>query len=87
MDIGSWGSLLELLPKNPDENVLVGNHLGIDTKRTLVFGGERLLATMGVKDLIIIDTDDAFMVCTIDREQDVKAIVERLIAEKKTRLV
>jgi len=77
-DIGSWGSLLELLPADNEGNVLIGNHLEIDTKDTLVFGSKRLVATMGVRDLIIIDTDDAVMICAKNREQDVKAIVTKL---------
>jgi mannose-1-phosphate guanylyltransferase len=77
-DIGSWGSLLELLPADHERNVVIGNHLEIDTKGTLVFGSKRLVATIGVCDLIIIDTDDAVMICAKDREQDVKAIVSKL---------
>jgi mannose-1-phosphate guanylyltransferase len=86
-DIGSWGSLLELLPPDAAENVLVGNHLEIDTKGTLVFGGKRLVVTMGINDLIIIDTEDALLVCTKDREQDVKIIVEKLKASQQMELI
>jgi mannose-1-phosphate guanylyltransferase len=86
-DIGSWGSLLELLPRDANQNVFIGKHLEIDTKGTLVFGGERLVATMGVEDLVIIDTEDALMVCTRDREQDVKAIVEKLTAQQQVQFI
>lgn len=77
-DIGSWGSLFQLLPADPNGNVMVGHHLDIDTKGTLVFGGKRLIATLGVSDLIIVETDDAVLVCSRDHEQAVKAIVEQL---------
>jgi len=86
-DIGSWGSLLELLPADKEENILIGNHLEIDTKGTLVFGSKRLVATIGVRDLIIIDTDDAVMICAKDREQDVKAIVTKLKDTKQVELM
>jgi mannose-1-phosphate guanylyltransferase len=86
-DIGSWGSLLELLPADEEENVLIGNHLEIDTKGTLVFGSKRLVATMGVNDLIIVDTEDAVMVCSREREQDVKAIVNKLKDTGKLELI
>lgn len=86
-DIGSWGSLLELLPRDADNNVLIGPHLGFDTQDTLVFGNKRLVATIGVKNLIIIDTNDAVLVCSKEREQDVKAIVEQLKRENQTYLV
>ncbi len=78
-DIGSWGSLFDLLPADANGNVMVGHHLDIDTKGTLVFGGKRLVATLGVSDLIIVETDDALLVCSRAHEQAVKAIVERLM--------
>jgi len=77
-DIGSWGSLFDFLPANANENVLVGDHLDIQTRRTLVFGKNRLVATLGVNDLIIVDTEDALLVCSREYEQDVKTIVEKL---------
>jgi mannose-1-phosphate guanylyltransferase len=86
-DIGSWGSLLELLPADEEKNVLIGNHLEIDTKGTLVFGSKRLVATMGINDLIIVDTEDAVMVCSREREQDVKAIVDRLKDRRQLELI
>lgn len=86
-DIGSWGNLLELLPVDKDENVLIGNHLEIDTKGTLVFGSKRLVATMGIKDLIIVDTEDVVMVCSREREQDVKAIVNKLKDTRQLELI
>jgi mannose-1-phosphate guanylyltransferase len=52
--------------------------LDIHTQRTLVFGKNRLVATLGVKDLIIVDTEDALLVCSREYEQDVKTIVEKL---------
>ena len=80
-DIGSWGSLFGILSSDTDNNVFIGQHLNIDSKGTLVYGGKRLVAVMGVKDLVIVDTDDVLMVCSRDREQDVKSLVELL---KKT---
>ena len=75
-DIGSWGSLFDLLPADADGNVFVGPHIEIDTKNTMVFGDKRLVAVMGVQDLVIVDTEDVVMVCSREREQDVKALVE-----------
>ena len=77
-DIGSWGSLFDLLPADADGNVFVVPHIGIDAKNTLVFGDKRLVAVMGVHDLVIVDTQDVVMVCSREREQDVKALVEYL---------
>ena len=86
-DVGSWGSLFDLLPADKRENVLVGDTLDMDTRRTLVFSGNRLVATLGVQDLIIIDTEDALLVCSRDHEQEVKALVEKLIDRRRERLL
>jgi mannose-1-phosphate guanylyltransferase len=86
-DIGSWGSLFNLLPADADDNVFVGPHIKIDTKNTLVFGDKRLVAVMGVKDLVIIDTDDVVMVCSREREQDVKLLVELLKQTQQVHLI
>jgi mannose-1-phosphate guanylyltransferase len=78
MDVGSWASLAELLPADKDGNIFVGPHEEIDTHNTMVFGGKRLVATIGVQDLVIVDSDDAVLVCAKQREQEVREIVERL---------
>ena len=77
-DVGSWASLLELLPADGEENIVVGPHVGIDTRDTLIFGGERLVATIGLEGMVIVDTEDALLVCPREREQDVREIVSRL---------
>jgi mannose-1-phosphate guanylyltransferase len=86
-DVGSWGSLFDFLPADASGNVLVGEHLDIETVRTLVFGKKRLVATLGVKDLIIVDTEDALLVCSREHDQEVKRIVERLEDLKQSLLV
>jgi mannose-1-phosphate guanylyltransferase len=81
-DVGSWASLAELLAQvgNQDDsgNVVVGQHAGIDTTESLIFGGERLIATIGLEGLIVVDAGDAILVCPIDREQDVRDMVRHL---------
>jgi mannose-1-phosphate guanylyltransferase len=79
-DVGSWASLLKLLPADGEGNIIVGPHVGIDTRDTLVFGksGKRLIATIGLEGMMIVDTEDALLVCTREREQEVRAIVRQL---------
>lgn len=77
-DVGSWASLFDVLPADENGNRVVGRHMGIDTHDTLVMGSERLIATIGLEGLIIIDTEDALLVCTREREQDVRAMVKLL---------
>ena len=87
-DIGNWGRLLEKLSRAVGENVVIGcKHYGIDTAGCLIHGTERVVATIGVKDIIVIDTPDAVLVCHKDKAQDVKKIVETIRAEKKHHLL
>ena len=69
-------------------NVVVGSHLGIDTRDTLVFGrsgdGKRLIATIGLEGVVIVDTEDALLICSRGREQEVRAIVRELEARGET---
>jgi mannose-1-phosphate guanylyltransferase len=80
-DVGSWATLLDIVPSDDQGNVVSGEHLAIDTTRTLVRGQERLIVTIGLEDMIIVDTQDALLVCPTDRAQDVKAVVDRLKRE------
>ena len=79
-DVGSWASVFDVRPTDGDGNILLGRHESIDTANTLVYGGKRLIATIGVDNLIIVDTPDALLICRRGHEQDVKAIVNRLQA-------
>ncbi len=85
-DVGSWASLLDLLPADANGNTVVGPHVGIDTRDTLVFNknGKRLVATIGVEDLVIVDTEDALLVCPKEREQDVREMVRMLEREGRS---
>jgi mannose-1-phosphate guanylyltransferase len=84
IDVGSWSSLFDLLPRDPAGNVLIGPHQTVDTRDTLVMGGKRLIATIGVDNLVIVDTDDALLVCAKERVQDVRTIVKQLESAKQT---
>ena len=78
-DVGSFSSLYDVLEKDKDENVITGNVINVDTTGSIVYGSEnRLLAVLGLKDTIVIDTDDATLVCPKERAQDVKRIVDGL---------
>ena len=81
-DVGSWQALYELLAQEQDENgnITRGNmprYVQEDTTGTLVMS-DRFVVTIGVRDLVIVDTDDVLMVCHRDRAQDVRTIIERL---------
>ena len=78
-DIGSWATVSEIALKDECGNVVKAPHIGLDTNNCLIVGAEgKVVATVGVEDLIIVDTDDALLICRKDRAQDVKKIVDLL---------
>jgi mannose-1-phosphate guanylyltransferase len=86
-DIGSWKTLMELLEANQDDNVLAGEHITLDTSRTLIYSPKKLVATIGLQGLIIVETDDALLICSQDRCQDVRKIVDMLRDQGKEDLL
>ncbi len=77
-DVGSWSALWELAEKDASGNASRGDVQLQDTRDSLVFGDRRLIATLGVDGLIIVDTDDALLVADRSRSQDVREVVEDL---------
>jgi mannose-1-phosphate guanylyltransferase/mannose-6-phosphate isomerase len=87
-DVGSWNALDEVCEKDKDGNILKGNVLAHDCNDSIIYGQNRLIATLGLKNTVVVDTKDALLVCAKDRSQDVKILVEELnkkcCAEVKT---
>ena len=77
-DVGSWSALWELADKDASGNASRGDVQLQDTRASLVFGDRHLIATLGVDDLIIVDTDDALLVADRSRSQEVREVVEDL---------
>ncbi|GEM_PF-41839 len=79
-DVGSWSAVYDVLPRDQMNNVVVGRHVSPDTKNSLIYSPKRLVATIGLDDIVIVDTDDVLLVCPRSRAQDVKSVVELLRA-------
>lgn len=79
-DVGSWNELWRLGQRDGRGNLLRGDVLTIDVEDCLIWSGGRTVGAIGVKDLIIVETDDAVMVLPRSRAQDVKLLVEQLKA-------
>ncbi len=80
-DVGSWDALFDVFPADEKGNVFQGEgSVSLETKNTLIYNqfGDRLVATIGVEDLIIVNTGDVLLVCKKDHAQDVRQIVEQL---------
>ena len=80
-DIGSWGELMDILPRDDAGNVVNGQHLGLGTRDSLIFATSRPVATIGLENVVVVETPDVVLVCPRDRVQDVKKLVERLALE------
>ncbi|HEY4689778.1 MAG TPA: mannose-1-phosphate guanylyltransferase [Anaerolineae bacterium] len=78
-DVGSWESLLDILPGDEDGNVVIhAEHLTLGSRNILVHGQGRLVATIGLENVVIVDTDDVVFVCPKAMAQRVKELVDRL---------
>ena len=77
-DVGAWNSLDEVCVKDSEGNVISGNIIAQDCSETIIQGQKRLIAALGLKDTIVVDSPDALLVCAKDRSQDVKKLVESL---------
>ncbi len=89
-DIGGWSGLVDILQEDRDGNLLIGNEiLAVDTSKTLVYQedwkeGGRLIALLGVEDLIVVETNNAILICPRERAEEVRRLVEQLNAEGKS---
>ncbi|MCX7851452.1 MAG: mannose-1-phosphate guanylyltransferase [Caldilineales bacterium] len=79
-DIGSWAALLEVLPKDDHGNVVQARHFHLDSRNVLVFSRDRLIATIGLQDMVIVDTGDVILVMPVGRAQEVKQLLDALKA-------
>jgi mannose-1-phosphate guanylyltransferase/mannose-6-phosphate isomerase len=84
-DVGSWNSVYDIMSRDKDGNVKVGNIVDLDTKNSLIIGNKRLIATIGVKDLVIVDTPDAVVITKRGNDQKIKDLVNLLKKNPKTK--
>jgi mannose-1-phosphate guanylyltransferase/mannose-6-phosphate isomerase len=82
-DIGSWSALFKTSTKNKDNNAIYGDVQTYETINSYIYSSNRMIATIGINDLVIVDTPDAILVSSKEHDQKVKQIVELL--DKKGR--
>ncbi len=82
-DLGSWESIHQVSAKDEENNVTRGNVILQDTRNSLIFTTKKLVTSIGVENLIIVETDDALLVCDLNRTQDVKKLVGTLKQEDR----
>ena len=77
-DVGSWLAMERFREKNEFNNVISGNVVTVDTRNSVIQGEKKLIAAVGIEDLIIIDTEDALLVCDKNSAGDIKKVIENL---------
>lgn len=82
-DVGSWDALGALFPTDKDGNIVRAEHVGVDTNDCIIYSEDKLVATIGLNNMIVVNTKDALLVCDKEKAQEVKSIVNKLKELKK----
>ncbi len=80
-DVGSWDALFDVIPSDQNGNIVIGGqHIQVDTRNSLIYMNQdrRLIVTIGVDDLVVVDTGDVVLVCRKDQAQKVRQVVQQL---------
>jgi mannose-1-phosphate guanylyltransferase/mannose-6-phosphate isomerase len=83
-DVGSWDAIFELMGRDADGNLKVGDVIALDTQDTLIMADKRLITTIGLTDLLVIETGDAILIARRGDAQKVKQVVERLQQDRRS---
>ena len=84
-DLGLWPDLGALYPSDKQQNHVVGETLCENTHHCVIHGGERLIATLGIKNLIVADTEDALLIAHRDQAQDIRSLVDKLKSQNNAK--
>ena len=84
-DVGSWDSVYEILDKDENQNVKLGDVVDIDTSNSLIFADKRLISTIGLKDMLIVETKDAIFLAKKGESQRVKSLIKKLQGQASKR--
>lgn len=77
-DVGSWLALERINKTNEKGNIVKGNAITIDSKNSIIQAEKKLIAAIGIENLIIVDTEDALLICSKESTQDIKKVLENL---------
>jgi mannose-1-phosphate guanylyltransferase len=86
-DIGSWAAVYEMLAKKSGENVAAGKIFALDSSGNFLWSPDKFIAAVGIRNLIVVETKDALLICPRERSQDVGKIVKWLEERKRRELL
>lgn len=82
-DVGSWTALERINLSDDEGNIIKGNIVSVDTKKCIIQGNDKLIATVGVENLVVVDTDDATLICSKDKCQEIKTLLKEMKQQNK----
>jgi mannose-1-phosphate guanylyltransferase len=77
-DVGDWAALYDLMEKDADGNVPIGRHVLLDTEGCLLLSGNKPIATVGLRDLVVVETNDVLLIIPRNRTQEVKQLLDKV---------
>ena len=86
-DVGNWNAVYEISQKNDDGNAIIGDVYAANTFGSYIFSPKKFTATIGVSNLVVIDTNESLLICHRDSAQDVRQVVDFLKMNKRTELI
>ena len=86
-DVGSWDMMSVLHGKDQNGNVLIGDVTSVDVKNSVLYSSKRKVTALGVENVVIVETEDAVMVCSKDRVQEIGELVKLLSEEGRNELI
>ncbi len=85
-DMGTWPEVAEVWEKDDQSNACFGRYMGMDSAGCVIYSPDKLVATLGLRDLIVVETPDALLLCAKDRADDVRNLVEKLREEQEGKI-
>lgn len=82
-DVGSWLSIDRIMDKDENGNIITGNSVNVESKNITIIGSKKLIAAVGLEDIVIVDTDDAVLICSKNKSQDIKKVLQELKNQNK----
>ncbi len=86
-DVGSWNAMERTFTPDANDNIISGKILSIDTEHCIIQGDKKLIACVGLEDLVIVDTDDAMLICSKEHTSDIRKVIEKLKESGNTQLI
>jgi len=86
-DVGSWSAIYDISGKDAQGNVVSGDVIAVDARGSFIYSPKKLTAVVGLDNIVIVETDDALLVCAKDKAQDVKKVVDILEQQGKKKYI